>query len=118
MNRVILESPFAGNVELNIEYARLCIKDCLDQGDAPIASHLLFTQPGVLDDNNKEQRKLGIEAGHQWIRVADKVVVYADFGVSEGMKLGIKRAEDAQVDVEYRQLPYSRMELLRSKFHF
>lgn len=49
MRRVILESPFAGHVESNIEYARACIRDSLLRGEAPLASHLLYTQPGILD---------------------------------------------------------------------
>lgn len=47
---VLLESPYAGNVELNVTYARACMRDCLKRGEAPFASHLLYTQPGVLDD--------------------------------------------------------------------
>lgn len=46
MRRVVLESPFAGDVERNVRYAKACIRDCLSRGEAPIASHLLFTQPG------------------------------------------------------------------------
>lgn len=41
MVKVILESPYAGDVEKNIEYARLCLKDSLLRGESPIASHLL-----------------------------------------------------------------------------
>ena len=60
MRRVILESPYAGNVELNERYARACMADCLRRGEAPYASHLLYTQPGVLDDLVPEQREIGI----------------------------------------------------------
>ena len=80
MRLVVLESPYAGNVERNVAYARACLADCLARGEAPIASHLLYTQPGVLDDTNPEQRKLGINAGFAWNRFADAVVVYEDLG--------------------------------------
>ncbi|MEK7211264.1 MAG: hypothetical protein AAB731_01390 [Patescibacteria group bacterium] len=43
MQRVILESPFSGDVKRNIAYARACIRDCLRRGEAAIASHLLYT---------------------------------------------------------------------------
>lgn len=46
MRRVIVESPYAGEVEANVTYARACVRDCVLRGEAPIASHLLFTQPG------------------------------------------------------------------------
>lgn len=105
MRLVILESPFAGDIEENVSYAKKCVLDCLLRGEAPIASHLLFTQPGILRDEIPEDRKLGIEAGHQWMRVADAIVVYTDRGISTGMSKGIVRAEEEGRKVEYRELP-------------
>lgn len=102
MIRVILETPYAGDVEANVEHARKCMLDCLNRGEAPIASHLLYTQ--VLDDLAMDQRHLGMEAGFAWGTVAEKVVVYTDRGTSKGMELGIKRAEENGVPVEYRTL--------------
>jgi hypothetical protein len=54
MKRVILGSPYAGDIERNISYARKCIRHSLSLGEAPIASHLLYTQEGILDDDNQE----------------------------------------------------------------
>ncbi|MBD3762627.1 hypothetical protein [Rhizorhabdus sp.] len=85
MKLVILESPYAGEVERNVAYARAALADCLRRGEAPIASHLLYTQPGVLDDDKPEERALGIEAGLQWGRVAEAAVFYDDLGWSRGM---------------------------------
>jgi len=45
MTRVIIESPYAGDIEVNLKYAKLCILDSLKRGEAPLASHLLYTQP-------------------------------------------------------------------------
>jgi len=104
MRRVILESPYAGDVEVNTEYARKCLRDSLARGEAPIASHLLYTQPGVLLDDDVGERQWGIDAGLSWLPVAEATVVYTDRGVSNGMKLGIKRAEDMGVPVEYRSI--------------
>lgn len=104
MRLVVLESPYAGNVERNTAYARQCIKDCLRRGEAPIASHLLYTQPGVLNDGVRDERKLGIKAGHSWISMAEALVVYIDRGVSVGMEQGIKEAERWEIPVEYRSL--------------
>lgn len=102
---VIVESPFAGDVETNTAYARAALHDCLSRGEAPLASHLLYTQPGVLNDDVPEERVWGIEAGLAWSNVAEATVVYDDLGISRGMKYGIERAEREGRPVEYRQLP-------------
>lgn len=104
MRLVILESPYAGDVEANVAYARACVRDCLLRGEAPIASHLLYTQPGVLRDEVPAERQHGIDAGLAWRRVADATVVYIDRGVSAGMKYGIAAAEAAGRPVERRSL--------------
>lgn len=85
MRCVILESPYAGETEANVIYARQCVVDCLVRGEAPIASHLLYTQEGIFDDANESQRSLGIAAGLAWLPYADAMVVYIDRGISKGM---------------------------------
>lgn len=101
---VIIESPFSGDVEANITYARAAVRDSLLRGEAPIASHLLHTQPGILNDYIAAERALGIDAGHAWLPSASAVAVYTDRGISGGMQLGIDRAVTAGVRVEYRTL--------------
>lgn len=96
---VIIESPYAGDIETNLAYARRCLLDSLKRGEAPLASHLLYTQ--VLDDSKPEERTLGIEAGLAWTKKVDKTVVYTDLGISSGMKAAIERSS---VPVEYRKL--------------
>jgi len=104
MRRVILESPYAGDVEANEAYARAALRDSLARGEAPLASHLLYTQPGVLDDTNPAERSKGIDAGLAWGIVAVATVVYTDRGVSRGMEYGIARARREGRPVEYRSL--------------
>ncbi len=105
MRLVILESPFRGADEQgNVEYARACMRDCLLRGDAPFASHLLYTQPGVLDDGLATERDLGISAGLEWGRAAEATVVYLDRGISEGMRRGIMLAMKAGRPVEHHRL--------------
>ncbi|GLU29443.1 hypothetical protein [Brucella sp. NBRC 12950] len=99
---VIIETPYSGDVEANTTYARVCLLDSLRRGEAPIASHLLHTQ--VLDDIQPDERLVGIEAGLAWYRVATKCVVYTDRGISAGIKMGIDRAEQHGVPVEYRRI--------------
>lgn len=104
MRRVILESPYAGDIEANIEYARRCVRDALARGEAPIASHLLYTQPGILRDEAPEERQWGIDAGLAWGAVAEATVVYTDLGISRGMEYGIANARQAGRPIEIRRL--------------
>lgn len=104
MTPVILETPYAGDIEGNIAYLRACMRDCLLRGEAPFASHGLYTQPGVLRDEVPEEREHGIQAGFAWRSVASKTVVYTDRGISRGMQYGIDHAEKLGHVVEYRRL--------------
>ena len=109
MKLVIIESPYNANtpagIHNNILYARLCIRHSLSLEEAPIASHLLYTQSKILRDKVPEERIWGMNAGHAWLRVADLVAVYTDRGISNGMDRGITKAEEAHIVVEYRTLP-------------
>lgn len=114
MKLVIIESPFAARkpdgswdaegVEENLRYLRAAMHDCLKRGEAPYASHALYTQPGVLNDQIPEERTLGINAGFAWNERADVSVLYIDRGLSSGMKLGIENANKANRPIEIRSL--------------
>lgn len=104
MKLVILESPYAGDIEKNVAYARACVRDSLSRGEAPIASHLLYTQPGVLRDEVAEERQWGIDAGLAWGAKAEATVLYCDLGISRGMEYGIANAERTGRPVERRTL--------------
>ena len=101
---VVLESPFKGDIEKNLEYARECMKDCFTRGEFPFASHLLYTQEGILDDDIPKERMLGINAGLAWGENAEKTVVYTDLGITSGMEFGIERAKSKGRPVEYRSI--------------
>jgi len=104
MKLVILESPYAGNIPMNIQYARRCVRDSLLRGEAPIASHLLYTQDSILRDDIPEERQLGIDAGLAWKVVAQASVVYADLGITKGMQYGIDQAKEQGLEVETRYI--------------
>lgn len=108
MKLVVIESPFAGKneeeTEANLRYARMCMFDSIHRNEAPIASHLLYTQPGILDDAIPNERQRGIQAGFAWNKHADLVAVYNDLGVSKGMVLGIAFAQANNIPVEVRTL--------------
>ena len=106
MKLVILESPFKASTlysqEEHIRYARAALRASCYLGEAPMASHLLYTQ--ALDDDNQLERQMGIEAGLAWRFVAEATVVYQDYGISKGMEYGIKLAESIGKPVIYRSL--------------
>ena len=104
MIRVVIESPLAGDTEANIAYAKRCMLDCLRRGEAPYASHLLYAQPGILDDLKHNERALGIEAGLVWCKSAEKIAVYVDRGISTGMRLGITSGRIRGIPIEIRAI--------------
>lgn len=109
MRKVVVESPYGNSnekiIKRNTAYARACLADCFRRGEAPFASHLLYTQEGVLNDRISEERALDIEAGLVWVKSADATVVYEDFGITPGMQKGIDRAYSENRPVERRKLP-------------
>lgn len=101
----VLESPFAGDIEGNIEYAQKCMHDMLLKGEAPYASHLLYTQPNVLDDNVQEERDMGICAGFAWKHLPQvHTVFYLDKGMSKGMQLAKEYCIENNMSYEERYL--------------
>jgi len=99
-----IEEYFAGSNERNIRYACDCMRDSFNRGEFPFASHLLYTQRGILNDTIPEERKKGIEAGLVWGKNAELTAVYINLGISNQMKKGIERAIKEGRKVEKRRL--------------
>ena len=104
MKLVMIETPLMAKgertVNMNLDYARKCMKDSLEKGEAPFAMHLLYTQ--VLDDTIPEERKQGMTCGLAWLLRADAVILYCDYGVSSGMKDAYKKALANGIEFELR----------------
>lgn len=98
----IIESPYSGDVALNLLYARLCLLDSLSHGETPFASHLLY--PQVLDDTIPDQRLAGMLAGFRYYSIASHCVLYTDLGISAGMRQGRRRAVKEGIWVAKRNL--------------
>lgn len=124
MRIVVLESPFAGKGPTAIHrwfdarrkrrYARDALWDCLNRGEAVVASHLLYTQ--VLDDRDSVDRHMGVTAGHEFFRVCDLVVVYTDLGISQGMKQGMAAAHAEGIPIVRRSIPRWNHGIVESDF--
>ena len=102
MRRVVVESPFAGDLARNARYLDECLADCFRRNESPYASHAIG--PRALKDDVPEQRKQGIEAGFAWADVADAVVFYVDLGWSGGMKAALVRHQADGRTIEQRRL--------------
>ena len=106
MKRVVVESPYKGNIPVNEIYGEFCMHDCLvNHDEAPYASHLLYTRTWVLRDDVPEERKLGIEAGFIWRDVAEQSNFYVDLGLTEGMDLGVDDCIVKNKPYQLRSLP-------------
>lgn len=102
MKIVVIESPYAGDIEKNVEYARRAMLHCLQRGEAPYASHLLYTQ--VWDDTVPELRTAGIAAGIAYHAKADVIAFYVDLGWSKGMLAAKEHAVRNGYTIEERTL--------------
>lgn len=106
INMVVCESPYKGNDNLefvnNIHYAKECLRDSINRGEAPFMSHLLYTQ--VLLDKVPEQREKGISLNLEMIKRANLLAVYTDLGVSEGMNTAVKYALEKKIPIEFRSI--------------
>lgn len=119
--RVLIESPYAGDVARNLKYARACCRTLMlltandERPWAPYASHLFYTQEGVLDDADPEERAHGIEAGLAWGEAAEETIVCLDLGWSRGMRQGVEAAKACGRPVREWRLPPGMMDQLFPK---
>lgn len=89
LKRVIVLSPYKGDIERNVAYAKQCVLDSMRRFEAPFASHLLYTQ--ILDDSDPAKRAWGFQCEAAWAKVAELLAVYTDLGISPGMKKTMRK---------------------------
>lgn len=88
--RVFICSRYAGDIEHNVEVAQALCRMAVESELAPFAPHLLYTQ--FLDENDPDQRNLGISLGLRFMDACDEVWVYVGGGISDGMRRELERA--------------------------
>lgn len=86
-------SPYRGDTERNIAYAKELTRKVLEYGYTPITPHLYLTQ--VLDDENPKERELGLMAGKELLKHCEYILVGSRYGISEGMQQEIMIASEA-----------------------
>ena len=97
MNIIYICSPYAGEIERNVQNARKFSKFAVCQGFMPLTPHLLF--PQFLDDGNVDERALGMKFG---IRLLDSCTELWAFGeTSSGMAMEIAYAVKKKIPVRW-----------------
>lgn len=120
----VIESPYSASsivrFAMHVRYARAAVLDAIGLGYAPFASHLLYTQEGIFSEASPSDRERGIRAGHvPYAYVLPRYdespvygspfcLVYPDFGISDGMRAGIKEAKTHGCQVLHRSLTFKR----------
>lgn len=80
---VYICSPYRGETERNVEYARELTRAALDNGYVPITPHLYITQ--VVDDNKPQERERGMAAGKELLKHCKYILIGSRYGLSSGM---------------------------------
>ena len=69
-------SPYAGNTEENIAFARQACGYAIRQGAVPLAPHLLY--PQILNDSVPEERETGIRLGLEMLERCEELWICGD----------------------------------------
>lgn len=95
---VYICSPFAGDVENNVNMARVYSRFAVRNACIPIAPHLLF--PQFVDDSIPVERAIGMFMGMVLLGKCDQIWVFGS-RVSAGMAAEIEKAEKKKMPVRY-----------------
>jgi hypothetical protein len=102
MKRIFICSPYAGDIEHNLQYARAGCGEAVANGLAPFAPHLLY--PQFLIDNSMAARNSGIKCGLAFLDVCDELWLMDKFGVSEGMQRELIWAQKHGISIQRRDV--------------
>ena len=97
-------SPYRGKtpeqVQVHFNYAVDLTREMLLYGHCPITPHLYIT--ACLNDDDPDERKIGLEAALELLKKCDAVIVGQRYGISEGMAAEIETAKQLNIPVFYR----------------
>ncbi len=97
MKTVYICSAYRGDIENNIKKAQEYCRVACSFGLAPIVPHLYL--PQVLDDTNKEQRRMALKICCELVKKCDEV--WACGKVTEGMQFEIDTAKKYNIPIKY-----------------
>lgn len=98
MKLVYICSPYAGDVESNVGFAKAACRYAMKRGCAPVAVHLLY--PQILNDAVPSERKAGIRMGLRVLASCEELWACGDT-VSHGMSCEIAKAGRLDIPVRY-----------------
>lgn len=93
MKKVYICSPLGGDVEENLRKVRRYTKYALLCGTAPVVPHFYAL---CLNDNNTEERKIGMAAGRSLLWFCDEMWIFGD-KVTEGMQAEIQFCKNLNI---------------------
>lgn len=96
MKLVYICSPYAGDIESNVRFAKAACRYAAEQGCAPVAVHLMY--PRILDDAVPAQREIGIRMGLRVLASCDELWICGS-RISHGMRCEISEAERLGIPV-------------------
>lgn len=99
MKLLYICSPFAGDIENNLRFARAACRYAADQGCAPLAVHLLY--PQIMDDADPSEREAGIQMGLRVLASCDELWICGK-RISHGMSCEI--AEVKRLGIPIRNI--------------
>ena len=94
---VYIASPFAGNTEYNIRRAQGYCRFAVSKECIPLAPHLHY--PQFMDDNDREQRELGLFFALVLLGKCDELWVFGK--PSNGMSREIAKAKKRGMPIKY-----------------
>lgn len=95
---VYICSPFAGDVENNVNMARVYSRFAVRNACIPLAPHLLF--PQFMDDSVPAERSIALFMGMVLLGKCDQIWVFGRT-ISAGMAAEIEKAEKKNIPVRY-----------------
>ena len=95
---VYIASPFAGDVETNTACAQGYCRFALNKGVIPLAPHLHY--PQFMNDQNEEERSLGLRFALILLGKCDELWVFGD-RISNGMAQEIAKAKRRGMPIRY-----------------
>lgn len=95
---VYVASAYSGDVTTNTEKAKQYCRFAMEQGQIPLAPHLMF--PQFMNDDDPAERELAIFMDVILLGKCDELWVFGD-SISEGMSVEIEVAKKRRQPIRY-----------------
>lgn len=83
-------------------YCMMATKDSLKRHEAPMATSLFYY--ATLNIHVSIEKDIGLQSMLSWIKNADTLAIYCDYGITQAMDLCIKTAKMKGTHMEYRNI--------------